>query len=115
MSGVVLHSVLDRGMGQISFQQARKELEQRVKTGEFRILQPQEGEAGRRYSTAEMIRLEKETIVRMEVGNQRGEANSPLVRGETSAAVVNHHEEMNAAQRSAVHEILNSREHDRRT
>ena len=107
---VVLHSVLDRGMGQISFQQAREELDQRVKTGEFRILQPQEGEAGRRYSTAEMIRLEKETIARVEVGNQRGATNSALVRRETGAAVVNHHEEMNTAQRSAVHEILNSRE-----
>lgn len=107
---VVLHSVLDRGMGQISFQQAREELQQRVKTGEFRILEPQEGEAGRRYSTAEMIRLEKETIARMDEGNRRGVINSPLVRVETSAAVLNHHADMNAAQRSAVHEILNSRQ-----
>ena len=107
---VVLQSVLDRGMGQISFQQAREELQLRVKAGEFRILESQEGEAGRRYSTAEMIRLEKETVARMEDGNQRGVTNSPLVRSETGTAVLNHHPEMNTAQRSAVHEILNSRE-----
>lgn len=107
---VVLHSVLDRGMGQISFQQAREEIQLRVKAGEFRILEPLEGEAGRRYSTAEMIRLEKETVARMEDGNQRGVTNSPLVRSETSTAVLSHHPEMNTAQRSAVHEILNSRE-----
>ncbi len=108
---VVLQSVLDRGMGQISFQQAREELEQRVKTGEFRILEPQEGEAGRRYSTAEMIRLEKETVARMEDGQSTWcNQLTTCPQSETGAAVVNHHAEMNAAQRSAVHEILNSRE-----
>lgn len=107
---VVLHSVLDRGMGQISFQQAREELQVRVKAGEFRILEPQEGEAVRRYSTAEMIRLEKETVARMEEGNHRGVTNSPLVRSEVRTAVLSHHPEMNTTQHIAVHEILNSRE-----
>jgi len=107
---VVLQSVLDRGMGSINFHQARKELEQRVKTGEFRILDPQEGEAGRRYTTAEMIRLEKETVSRLLEGNQRSVGNSPLVRSESGAAILDRHPEMNAAQRSAVLEILDSRE-----
>lgn len=107
---ILLQSVLDRGMGTINFQQAREELKQRVKTGEFRILAPQEGEAGRRYTTAEMIRLEKETISRMQDGNQRSVTNSPLVRPESGAAVLDRHPEMNAAQRSAVLEILDSRE-----
>ncbi|HEX4066731.1 MAG TPA: MobF family relaxase [Acidobacteriaceae bacterium] len=107
---VVLQSVLDRGMGNINFQQAREELQQRVKTGEFRILEPQEGEAGHRYTTAEMIRLEKETISRMREGNQRSVDNSPLVRSESGATVLDRHPEMNAAQRSAVREILDSRE-----
>jgi len=39
---MILHSVLDRGMGNINFQQAREELERRVNTGEFRILGPQD-------------------------------------------------------------------------
>lgn len=107
---VVLQSVLDRGMGNINFQQAREELQRRVKTGEFRILEPQEGEAGRRYTTAEMIRLEKETVARMQEGNQRSAANSSLVHSEGSAAVLNRHPEMNSAQRSAVVEVLDSRE-----
>jgi conjugative relaxase-like TrwC/TraI family protein len=107
---VVLQSVLDRGMGNINFQQARRELEQRVTTGEFRILEPQEGEAGRRYTTAEMIRHEKETISRMQEGNQRSVTNSPLVRSESGAALLDRHPELNAAQRSAVLEILDSRE-----
>jgi len=107
---VVLHSVLDRGMGNINFQQAREELERRVKAGEFRVLEPQEGEAGRRFTTAEMIRLEKETLMRMQEGNQRGVVNSPLVRPESVTASLNQHPELNTAQRSAVLEILNSRE-----
>lgn len=107
---VVLHSVLDRGMGNINFQQAREELERRVKAGEFRVLEPQEGEAGRRFTTAEMIRLEKETLTRMQEGNQRGAINSPLVRPESVAVSLNQHPELNTAQRSAVLEILNSRE-----
>jgi conjugative relaxase-like TrwC/TraI family protein len=107
---VVLQSVLDRGMGTINFQQAREELQRRVKTGEFRALEPQEGEAGRRYTTAEMIRLEKETISRMREGNQRSAANSPLVRSESGGALLDLHPEMSAAQYSAVLEILDSRE-----
>jgi len=107
---VVLQSVLDRGMGTINFQQAREELQRRVKTGEFRTLEPQEGEAGRRYTTAEMIRLEKETISRMQEGNERSVANPPLVRSESGIALLDRHPEMNAAQRSAVLEILDSRE-----
>lgn len=107
---VVLHSILDRGMGNINFQEAREELQRRVNSGEFRALEPQEGEAGRRYTTTEMIRLEKETIARMQDGNQRSMTNSPLVRSESSAAILNHHPELNAAQRSAVLEILSSRE-----
>lgn len=106
---VVLQSVLDRGMGEITLQQAREELQQRVKSGEFRILEPQQGEVGRRYSTAEMIRLEKETLARMEEGNRHGVTNSPLVRSETRAAVLGRHPEMNAAQQNAVQSILNSR------
>jgi conjugative relaxase-like TrwC/TraI family protein len=107
---VVLHSVLDRGMGNINFQQAREELERRVKTGDFRVLEPQEGEAGRRFTTAEMLRLEKETIARMQGGNQRSVETSPLVRPESISASLNRHPELNEAQRSAVLEIMNSRE-----
>jgi len=107
---VVLYSALDRGMGDINCREAREELQRRVTTGEFRMLEPQEGEAGRRYTTAEMIRLEKETITRMQDGNQRRVVNSPLVRSESGAAVLNRHPELNAAQRGAVLEILNSRE-----
>jgi len=107
---VVLHSVLDRGMGNINFQQAREELERRVKTGDFRVLEPREGEAGRRFTTAEMVRLEKETIARMQDGNQRSVETSPLVRPESISASVNRHPELNEAQRSAALEILNSRE-----
>jgi conjugative relaxase-like TrwC/TraI family protein len=106
----VLHSVLDRGMGDINFQQAREELQRRVKSGEFRVLEAQQGEAGRRFTTAEMVRLEKETLARMQEGSQRSVANSPLVRTESGTAIVNQHPELSAAQRSAVVEILNSRE-----
>lgn len=107
---VILHSVLDRGMGNVSFQQAREELERRVKAGEFQVLEPKEGESARRYTTAEMVRLEKDTIARMRDGNQRSEINSPLVPMESGATVLRRHPELNAVQRSAVTEILNSRE-----
>jgi len=107
---VVLYSALDRGMGDVNCREAREELQRRLTTGEFRMLEPQQGEAGRRYTTAEMIRLEKETIARMRDGNQRSGVNSPLIRSESGAAVLNRHPELNAAQRGAVLEILNSRE-----
>lgn len=107
----VLQSVLDRGMGEINFKHAREELHHRVQTGEFRILDPQDGQAGQRYTTAEMVRLERETVSRMQEGNQRGlSADLPLARQDSRAAITNGHPELNTAQRDAVVAILNSRE-----
>ena len=106
----ILQSVLDRGMGKLSYGQARVEFEQRVANGEFRRLEDSAGRAAPQYTTAEMVRLEKEIIGRMQDGNVRGPHDSMLVSQELRIAIENRHPELNVSQRHAVDEIFQSRE-----
>ena len=50
---------------------------QRVARGEFRTVD--HGGAGQQYTTAAMLRMEREIVTRMQEGNQRGMSNPMLV------------------------------------
>ncbi|MGA2852425.1 MAG: MobF family relaxase [Terracidiphilus sp.] len=106
----ILQSVLDRGMGKLSYGQARDEFERRVANGEFRKLEDDAGRAAPQYTTAEMIRLEKEIIGRMQEGNVRGPHDPMLVSQELRIGFENRHPELNVSQRQAVDEVFQSRE-----
>jgi len=54
--------MLDRGMGQLTYGDARRECAHRVTAGEFRSLGQREGHAAPQYTTTEMLRMEKEII-----------------------------------------------------
>ena len=68
----ILQSMLDRGMGQLSYGDARREFAHRVAAGEFRSLVHREGHAAPQYTTTEMVRMEKEIIGYMQAGSVRG-------------------------------------------
>jgi hypothetical protein len=106
----ILQSVLDRGMGKLSYGQARDEFERRVANGEFRKLEDDTGRAAPQYTTAEMVRLEKEVIGRMQEGNVRGPRDPMLVSEEQRIGIENRHPELNVSQRQAVNEVFRSRE-----
>ena len=106
----ILQSVLDRGMGKLSYGQAREEFERRVANGEFRKLEDDAGRAAPQYTTAEMVRLEKEIISRMQEGNVRGPRDPMLVSQELRIGIENRHPELNVSQRQAVDEVFQSRE-----
>jgi conjugative relaxase-like TrwC/TraI family protein len=106
----ILQSVLDRGMGTLSYGQARGEFEQRVANGEFRRLDDSAGRAAPQYTTAEMIRLEKDIVGRMQEGNVRKPHDPMLVSQELRIGIENRHPELNVSQRQAVDEVFQSRE-----
>jgi hypothetical protein len=106
----ILQSMLDRGMGALSFGEARQELSRRIAAGEFRAVGVSEGRAGGRYTTAEMVRMEREIIAGMQAGNQRTFRDPMLVSPQTRIRTEDRHLELNASQHAAVDEIFVSRE-----
>ncbi len=104
----ILAAALDRGMGQATSSQVREEFARRVRSGEFRLVE--NVGTGPQYTTAAMMRLERETIGHMQEGNRRGYSDPMLVRTDIRIATEERHPELNAGQRRAVDEVFLSRE-----
>jgi hypothetical protein len=108
----ILAAALGRSMGEANFSQVRQEFDRRVQTGEFRAVEAEArfGSAGQQYTTAAMLRMERETIGQMQEGNRRGYSDPMLVPAEIRIATEDRHPKLNAGQRQAVDEIFLSRE-----
>jgi hypothetical protein len=108
----ILAAALGRSMGEANFSQVRQEFDRRVQTGEFRAVEAEArfGSAGQQYTTAAMLRMERETIGQMQEGNRRGFSDPMLVPAEIRIATEDRHPKLNAGQRQAVDEIFLSRE-----
>ncbi len=106
----ILGSMLDRGMGQLTYGEARQEFARRVATGEFRSLGQREGHAAPQYTTAEMVRMEREIIDRMQAGNHRTYSDPMLLSPPMRCRIEDRHPELNASQYHAVDEIFLSRQ-----
>src|ERR1700723_126193 len=104
----ILETALVRGMGETTYAQVRQEFERRIEAGEFREVS-QVG-AGRQYTTAKMVRMEREIVGRMQEGNRRDYSDPMLVSPQVRIATEDRHPELNASQRQAVDEIFLSRE-----
>lgn len=104
----ILETALVRGMGETTYDQVQQEFERRIDAGEFReVLQVG---AGRQYTTAVMVRMEREIVGRMQEGNRRDYGDPMLVSPQVRIASEDRHPELNASQRQAVDEIFLSRE-----
>src|ERR1022692_2951588 len=106
----ILTAALDRGMGEVSFSQVRQEFDRRAQSGEFRTVRHGPKHEGQQYTTAETLRMERETIGHMKDGNQRGFADPMLVDGRNRIDTEQRHPELNTGQRQAVDEVFLSRE-----
>jgi len=104
----ILESALARGMGETTYASIRQEFEHRVRTGEFREV-AQNG-AGSHFTTTNMIRMEREIIARMQKGHRHDYGDPTLVSPQARIRAEDRHPELSAAQRSAVDDILISRE-----
>src|SRR5712692_8270813 len=104
----ILETALVRGMGETTYAQVRQEFERRIEAGEFREVS--HVGAGRQYTTAVMVRMEREIVGRMQEGNRRDYSDPMLVSTQMRIATEDRHPELNASQRQAVDEIFLSRE-----
>jgi conjugative relaxase-like TrwC/TraI family protein len=104
----LLEAALSRGMGETTYAQIRQEFEQRAARGEFRTVD--HAGAGQQYTTAAMLRMEREIVARMQEGNQRGVNDPMLVDSHIRVATEDRHPELNASQRQAVDQVFLSRE-----
>jgi ATP-dependent exoDNAse (exonuclease V) alpha subunit len=104
----ILETALVRGMGETTYAQVRQEFERRIEAGEFREVS--HVGAGGQYTTAVMLRMEREIVGRMHEGNRRDYSDPMLVSPYVRIATEDQHPELNASQRQAVDEIFLSRE-----
>jgi conjugative relaxase-like TrwC/TraI family protein len=104
----ILEAALNRGMGETTYTHVRQEFAQRAARGEFRTVD--HAGAGQQYTTAAMVRMEREIVARMQEGNRRGVNDPMLVSPQVRIAMQNRHSELNASQHQAVEQVLISRE-----
>ena len=104
----ILETALVRGMGETTYARIQQEFERRIEAGEFREVS--HVGAGRQYTTAVMVRMEREIVGRMQQGNRRDYSDPMLVSPQMRIATEDRHPELNASQRQAVDEIFLSRE-----
>ena len=95
----LMRDSLKRSMGQATFAEVREHFEERITRGDF--LEVKSNGPARAFTTAEMIRLERENIERMQEGQSK---YAPL------AVQPIHFEHLSEGQRQAVETILKSRD-----
>ena len=96
---------LRRGMGEITHAQVRANLDDRLASGEFQIVDRNQSIPGRQYTTAKTIAAEQEILRRMREGqNQLG----PVLSRPQAIAVADEHSHLNRAQKTVVEDVLSS-------
>jgi len=104
----LLEAALNRGMGETTYAHVRQEFAQRAARGEFRAVD--HAGAGQQFTTAAMLRMEREIVARMQDGNQRGMRDPMLVSPQIRITTEDRHSELNASQRQVVEQVFLSRE-----
>jgi ATP-dependent exoDNAse (exonuclease V) alpha subunit len=97
-------------MGQATYSQVREEFEQRVRNGEFRKVERSDGRAAPQYTTAEMVRLEREIVGLVKNGNESRYESSMLVSPILRIRMEDAHPELSKSQLAAVDDIFLTRE-----
>lgn len=103
----ILRDALQRSLGEARLDDIKPELNRRVERGEFLAVAHESGAPGRSFTTPAMMRLEQETIECMRPGQGR---HSEFVTESTREAIARDYEYLNQGQRTAIQEILASRD-----
>ena len=96
---------LRRGMGEITHAQVRANLDARLASGEFQIVERPQSVPGRQFTTAKTIEAEHEILRRMREGQNHVE---PVLSRPQAIAVADQHPHLNRAQKSVVEDVLSS-------
>ena len=96
---------LRRGMGEITHAQVRANLDTRVASGEFQIVERPQSIPGRQFTTAKTIEAEHEIIRRVREGQNDVE---PVLSRPQAIAFADQHPHLNPAQKTVVEDVLSS-------
>jgi conjugative relaxase-like TrwC/TraI family protein len=96
---------LRRGMGEVTYAQVRGNLDARLASGEFQIVQRSESQPARQFTTAKTIEAEQEIVRRVGEGRNQVE---PVLSRQQAIAVADQHPHLNRAQQSVVEGVLSS-------
>jgi conjugative relaxase-like TrwC/TraI family protein len=96
---------LRRGMGEITHAQVCINLDARLASGEFQIVERPQGVPGRQFTTAKTIAAEQEILRRMREGQNHVE---PVLSRPQAITVADQHSHLNRAQKSVVEDVLSS-------
>ena len=96
---------LRRGMGEITHSQVRANLDARLASGEFQIVERNQSIPGRQFTTAKTIAAEHEILRRMREGQNHVE---PVLSRPQAITVADQHSHLNRAQKSVVEDVLSS-------
>jgi conjugative relaxase-like TrwC/TraI family protein len=98
---------LRRGMGEITHAQVRTNLDARLASGEFQIVEQPQGAPGRQFTTAKTIEAEHDILRRMREGQNYIE---PVLSRAQAIAVADQHSHLNETQKAVVEDVLSSRD-----
>jgi AAA domain-containing protein/TrwC relaxase/UvrD-like helicase family protein len=96
---------LRRGMGEITHAQVRANLDARLASGEFQIVERPQSIPGRQFTTAKTIEAEHEIIRRVREGQ---DAIEPVLPRAQAIALADQHPHLNPAQKTVVEDVLSS-------
>ncbi|HEY3162025.1 MAG TPA: AAA family ATPase [Vicinamibacterales bacterium] len=103
----ILRDALQRSLGEGRVDDLKAEVNRRIERGEFLDVPHESGTPGRSFTTPAMMQLEQETINSMRAGQGH---HPELVTERTREAVARDYAHLNQSQRTAVDEILSSRD-----
>ena len=96
---------LRRGMGEITHAQVRANLDTRLASGEFQVVERPQSIPGRQFTTAKTIEAEHEIIRRVREGQND---IKPVLPRPQAIALNDQHPHLNPAQKTVVEDVLSS-------
>ncbi len=96
---------LRRGMGEVTYAQVRGNLDSRLASGEFQIVERSQSQPARQFTTAKTIEAEQEIVRRVHEGRNQVE---PVLSRMQAVSVADQHPHLNRAQQSVVGDVLSS-------
>ncbi len=103
----LFRDALRRGMSETTYAEVRASFAARAASGEFQLVPGQKHDSARQFTTAETIRAEKEVMGRMAQGQNQA---APILSIQEAVRVTESRQQLNSAQRTAIEEILTSRD-----
>jgi conjugative relaxase-like TrwC/TraI family protein len=101
----LMRDSLRRGMGEVTYAQIRTNLNARLTSGEFRIVESGKNSPARQFTTAKTIAAEQEIVRRVSEGQNQVE---PVLSRQHAIAVADEQTRLNRAQKRVIEDVLSS-------